>query len=110
MVLGALGRKYTRCRTSKYYYVPIEQPLFKLLKKVKTTYAVYATTIHAIDNQGEINKCEACAYDLTNKLINGLKTLNNNYNKTKGDCITGYKCCASSSNTTSSDPIVITKL
>jgi len=50
IVIRALGKKCTRCRDGKYYYVPIEQPLFKLLKKVKTTRAAYATTMRAVDN------------------------------------------------------------
>jgi len=50
VIIRALGKKCTRCRDSKHYYVPIEQPLFELLKKVKTTCAAYATTVRATDN------------------------------------------------------------
>jgi hypothetical protein len=110
VVLGALGRKCSRCRDSKHYYVPIEQPLFELLKKVKTACAAYATAIRAADDQEEINKREARACDLTDELIARLKTLNNNCNKTEGDRVAGCKRCAGSSNTTSSDPIVIAEL
>ena len=80
VIIGALGRKYIRYRDSKYSYIPIEQPLFKLLKKVKTTRAIYIATVRTIDDQEETNERKARAYDLTNKLITSLKALNTNYN------------------------------
>ena len=110
IVIVALGKKCTRCRDGKHYCVPIEQPLFELLKKVKTTRAAYATTMRATDNQEEVDKREARAYDLTDKLITRLKALNNNYSKTEGDCVAGRKRRASGSNTASSDPMLLAKL
>jgi hypothetical protein len=110
VVLGALGRKCSRCRDGKHYCVPVEQPLFELLKKVKTARAAYTTAVRAVDDQEEINERKARARDLTDELIAGLKTLNNNRNKTEGDRVAGRKRRAGGSNTTSSDPMVIAEL
>ena len=61
VVIGALGRKCTRCRDGKHPCVPVEQPLFELLKKVKTARAAYATAVRAADDQEEIDEREARA-------------------------------------------------
>jgi hypothetical protein len=88
----------------------VEQPLFELLKKVKTARAAYATAVRAADDQEEIDEREARARDLTDELIDGLKSLNNNRNKTEGDRVAGRKRRAGGSNTTSGDPMVIAEL
>ena len=90
--------------------MPIKQPLFELLKKVKTARAIYTTAIRAIEDQEEINERKAYTRDLTNELITRLKALNNNYSKTESNCITSRKRRAGGSNTTSSNPIVIAEL
>lgn len=110
VVIGALGRKCTRCRDGKHPCVPVEQPLFELLKKVKTARAAYATAVRAADDQEEIDEREARARDLTDELIDGLKALNNNRSKTEGDRVAGRKRRAGGSNNISSDPMVIAEL
>jgi hypothetical protein len=110
VVIGALGRKCSRCRDGKHPCVPVEQPLFEMLKKVKTARAAYATAVRAADDQVEIDEREARARDLTDELIAGLKALNNNRNKTEGDRVAGRKRRAGGSNTASGDPMVIAEL
>lgn len=110
VVIGALGRKCTRCRDGKHPYVPMEQPLFKLLKKVKTARAAYATTMRAADDQEEIDEREARARNLTDELIAGLKALNTNRSKTEGDRVASRKRRAGGSNTGNSDPMVLAEL
>ena len=66
--------------------------------------------MRAADDQDEIDEREARACDLTDELIDGLKSLNNNRNKTEGDRVTGRKRRAGGSNTTSGDPMVIAEL
>lgn len=110
VVIGALGKKCTRCRDGKHYCVPVEQPLFELLKKVKTARTAYATAVRAADDQEEVNEREARARDLTDELIAGLKALNNNRSKTEGDRVAGRKRRAGGSNTASSDPMLLAEL
>jgi len=110
VVLGALGKKCTRCAKGKHYCVPVEQPLFELLKKVKTARAAYAVAVRAADDQDEIDAREARARDLTDELIAGLKALNTNRSKTEGDRVAPRKRRAGGSNTGNSDPMVLAEL
>lgn len=90
--------------------MPVEQPLFELLKKVKTTRAAYATAVRAVDDQDEIDEREARACDLTDELIASLKALNTNRSKTEGDRVISRKRRARGSNTGNSDPMVLAEL
>lgn len=110
VVLGALGRKCTRCRTGKHYCVAVEQPLFDLLKKVKVARAAYATAVRDADDQEEIDEREARARALTDELIAGLKSFNINRNKTDGDRVAGRRRRAGASQAGSSDPVVVAEL
>lgn len=104
-----MAKKCFRCAKGKHPCVSVEQPLFEMLKKVKTARAAYATAVRTAADQDEIDAREARARDLTEALIAGLKTLDQNRSKVEGDRVMGRKRRAGASNP-GSDPMVLAEL